>query len=52
MAKGSANKEIAAELFISESTVKSHIASIFQKLEVGDRTEAVTQALQKGLIKL
>jgi len=52
MARGSANKEIAAELFISESTVKSHIASIFQKLGVGDRTEAVTQALQKGLIKL
>lgn len=52
MARGSANKEIAAELFISESTVKSHIASIFQKLGVSDRTEAVTQALHKGLIDL
>ena len=52
MAKGAANKEIAAELFISESTVKSHIASIFQKLEVNDRTEAVTQAIRKGIIRL
>jgi DNA-binding NarL/FixJ family response regulator len=50
--RGAANKEIAAELFISESTVKSHIANIFQKLDVNDRTEAVTKALQKGIIKL
>lgn len=52
MAKGSANKEIAASLSISESTVKTHVANIFQKLEVNHRTEAVTQALQKGIIKL
>jgi DNA-binding NarL/FixJ family response regulator len=52
MAKGAANKEIAAALFISESTVKTHIANIFQKLDVNDRTEAVTTALQKGIIKL
>lgn len=52
MAKGAANKQIAAELFISESTVKSHIASIFQKLDVNDRTEAVTQAIRKGIIRL
>lgn len=52
MAKGAANKEIAAELFITESTVKSHIANIFQKLEVNDRTEAVTQAIRKGIIRL
>lgn len=52
VAKGAANKEIAAELFISESTVKSHIANIFQKLEVNDRTEAVTQAIRKGIIRL
>ncbi len=52
MAKGSGNKEIASQLTISESTVKTHVANIFQKLEVGGRTDAVTQALQKGIIKL
>ena len=52
MAKGAANKEIAASLTISESTVKTHVANIYQKLEVSHRTEAVTQALQRGIIKL
>jgi DNA-binding NarL/FixJ family response regulator len=52
MAKGSANKEISAELKIAESTVKTHITNIFQKLGVSDRTEAVTQAIKKGIIRL
>jgi DNA-binding NarL/FixJ family response regulator len=52
MAKGIANKQIAAELFISESTVKTHISSIFQKLGVNARTEAVTQAIKKGILRL
>lgn len=52
MAKGAANKEISAQLSISQSTVKTHISSIFQKLGVNDRTEAVTQALRKGIIHL
>jgi DNA-binding NarL/FixJ family response regulator len=52
MAKGAANKSIAAELCISESTVKTHVQSIFQKLGVNDRTEAVTHALQQGIIAL
>jgi DNA-binding NarL/FixJ family response regulator len=52
VAKGSANKEIAASLNISNSTVKTHIASIFQKLGANDRTEAVTQAIRKGIIRL
>ena len=52
MAKGAANKEISAQLNIAQSTVKTHIANIFQKLAVSDRTEAVTQALKKGIIRL
>lgn len=52
MAKGSANKEISAQLSISQSTVKTHISSIFQKLGVNDRTGAVTDALKKGIISL
>ena len=52
MANGSANKQIAAELSISESTVKTHVANIFQKLDVNHRTEAVTKAMSKGIIRL
>jgi DNA-binding NarL/FixJ family response regulator len=52
MAKGAANKSIAGTLNISESTVKTHVANIFQKLDVNHRTEAVTQALQRGIINL
>ena len=52
MAAGSANKQIASELSVSESTVKTHVTNIFQKLDVSHRTEAVTQALQRGIIKL
>ena len=52
LARGAANKEIGAALHISESTVKTHVANIFQKLDVGDRTEAVTVALRRGLLKL
>ncbi len=52
VARGAANKQIALELSITESTVKTHVANIFQKLDAGGRTEAVTKALQMGLIKL
>ena len=50
-AKGLANKQIATELAISEATVKSHIAHILNKLNVPDRTSAVTMALQRGLLR-
>ncbi|MFC1929859.1 response regulator [Chloroflexota bacterium] len=52
IAKGYGNKIIATSLSISESTVKTHIQSIFNKLEVNDRTEAVTEAIKKGIITL
>lgn len=52
VARGAANKEIAAQLNITNSTVKTHIASIFQKLNATDRTEAVTQAIKRGIIHL
>ena len=52
MASGESNKDIADHLSITQSTVKTHITSIFQKLNVTTRTEAVTNALKKGIIQL
>ena len=52
VAKGASNKEIAQHLHISEATVKSHLLHIFAKLGVNDRTQAVTLAVQKGIIQL
>ena len=52
MAEGAGNKGIAAGLSITESTVKTHVAKIFQKLDVSGRTDAVTKAIRKGIIKV
>jgi two-component system, NarL family, response regulator len=49
---GKRNREIASTLDITEGTVKLHVSSILGKLAVADRTEAVTVALQRGLIQL
>ena len=49
---GRANKEIAADLNISETTVKSHVNSLLGKLGVADRTHAATLALQRGIVHL
>jgi len=51
-ADGMSNKEIASELFITEKTAKNHIANIFSKLQVNDRTQAILYALRKGLVSL
>lgn len=51
-ADGMNNKEIAADLFITEKTAKNHIANIFSKLQVNDRTQAILYALRKGLVSL
>jgi len=50
VAEGMANKAIAQRLFISENTVKYHMKKIMQKLDVQNRTEAVTQAIRAGLL--
>jgi len=50
LGKGKSNKEIANELKCSVKTVKNHLNSIFQKLDVSNRTEAVVKAIEKGLI--
>ncbi len=49
---GRANKEIAADLFISEATVKTHVNSLLSKLGVADRTQAATAAIQRGFVHL
>lgn len=50
LSKGFTNRDIAAELFISPSTVKTHTLNIYQKLEVANRTQAIVKAKEYGLI--
>ncbi len=52
IAKGLTNKQIASILTISDNTVRNHVNSIMEKLEVSDRTEAATTAIQQGIIHL
>jgi DNA-binding NarL/FixJ family response regulator len=52
IANGNRNREIAAQLFISEETVKVHIKHIMEKLRASDRTEAVSIAIRRGIIQL
>jgi len=52
LSKGPTNKEIGHALGISENTVKNHVNSIIEKLEVSDRTEAATTAIQRGIISV
>jgi two-component system NarL family response regulator len=51
-AGGLSNNAIAQELHLSVSTIQSHLRSIFNKLGVGSRTEAMIQAMKKGLLTL
>lgn len=52
VAEGASNKQIAKELWIGETTVKSHLLHVYEKLGVTDRTAAVTAALKRGIIRL
>jgi DNA-binding NarL/FixJ family response regulator len=49
---GKSNAEIGTALFITEATVKAHVNSILSKLDVSDRTQAVTTALKRGIVHL
>jgi DNA-binding NarL/FixJ family response regulator len=51
VAEGLSNPEIARRLFLSEATVKTHLLHVFEKLEVSDRTRAVTRAMELGLLR-
>ena len=50
LARGLSNKQIAAELFITEQTVKFHLTNIYRKLHVANRTEATRYAYQHGIV--
>ncbi len=51
VAEGNSNGAIAASLFLSEATVKTHLLHVFEKLGVSDRTRAVTKAMEFGLLQ-
>lgn len=52
IADGCSTPEVAEQLFISQKTVKNHLASIYQKLDARDRTQAVLQAVRMGIVTL
>jgi len=52
LAKGKSNRDIADELCISETTVRTHVSNILGKLHLASRTEAALYALKEGMAKL
>ncbi len=52
IADGCATPEVAEKLYISQKTVKNHLASIYAKLDARDRTQAVLQAVRMGIVRL
>ena len=52
IADGLATSEVASSMYISQKTVKNHLASIYDKLQARDRTQAVLTAVKMGIVKL
>lgn len=52
LAEGNSNRSISEILYISEKTVKNHVSNILQKMEVGDRTQAVVKAIRNGWVEI
>jgi len=52
LAEGNSNRQIGEKLFISEKTVKNHVSSILQKMDVQDRTQAVIAAVKNGWVEI
>jgi DNA-binding NarL/FixJ family response regulator len=52
LGRGLSNKEIGGQLGVVEGTVKLHIASIFNKLGVSDRTQALVEAIKRGIVQV
>jgi two-component system, NarL family, response regulator DegU len=52
VADGLGTQEIADRMFISQKTVKNHLASVYEKLDARDRTQAVLMAVKMGIVKL
>jgi two-component system response regulator DegU len=52
VADGLGTQEIAERMYISQKTVKNHLASVYEKLDARDRTQAVLMAVKMGIVKL
>jgi ATP/maltotriose-dependent transcriptional regulator MalT len=51
LAEGLSNKEIAARLYVSSHTIKTHLSNLYQKLEVSRRTQAIQKARMLGILR-